>query len=432
MPTTRHAKWIIGGLINCYTHNENKMKQSDYIEKILNDFVFGDCRLGSHPRLRASVSWINNGLLCFECSTQPSDPSLLRKIEEDVLINEIIKDKKYLYINNIGRDPYWDIRPSGSNIIKSFICLPLIIDNDVVGVLSIGSNDADYFKDKHIGVAQLLATILIYSKFGVQRRTNSASIALGEALKRIRNGMNLSQDDLAELMKKSRIALSRWESGSQLPTIGSLYEWGYQLGLFSQNNGSYVSVVDISSNIVKLLKEDPTIINRFSPEQFENFIANRLDRMGFDVTLTGATIQKDGGIDLIAIPKIRNVGSFLLAGQIKHHQGNRKTGREAVDRLLSWKESYFRLGMLITNTCFTKDARWVASQIINKNFLRLRDFSDLKRWIEDDYWSENDWCEIPESIQLAPGIMISIPKPEVSNYKEIWPMKELDIKKFNG
>jgi len=279
----------------------------------------------------------------------------------------------------------------------------------------------------------LIALILglVYAKFGIQGRTNDASIALGEALKRIRKEMNLSQHDLAELLNKSRIALSRWESGAQPPSVGPLYEWGKELGLFSYSNGSYVSVIDISDKLLTLIKEDPTIINQLTPEQFEQFIANRLDRMGFDVTLTGATTQKDGGIDLIAVPKIRNVGSFLLAGQIKHHQKNRKTGREAVDRLLSWKDSFFRLGMLITNTCFTRDALWVASQMNNKNFLRLRDFNDLKRWIEDDYWSESDWCEIPESIQLAPGVLVSIPKPEVPNFHEIWSMKNLNIKEFN-
>ena len=91
-------------------------------------------------------------------------------------------------------------------------------------------------------------------------------------------------------------------------------------------------------------------------------MAERMDRMGYNVTLTGATSRKDGGIDLIAAPKSASLGSVVIAGQVKHHQGDQKTGRDAVDRLLAWKDSYFGVGLLVTNTSFTHDAVWTAQQ----------------------------------------------------------------------
>jgi hypothetical protein len=69
--------------------------------------------------------------------------------------------------------------------------------------------------------------------------------------------------------------------------------------------------------------------------------------------------------------------------------------------------------LLVTNTSFTKDAVWAATQERNASFLRLRDFNDLKRWLEDRFGDERDWREIPDRIELAPGVVVEIPKPRI-------------------
>ena len=119
-----------------------------------------------------------------------------------------------------------------------------------------------------------------------------------------------------------------------------------------------------------------------------------------------------GGIDLIAVPKIRTVGSFLMAAQIKHHRGDRTTGRPEVDRLLAWKDSPFRIGLMVTNTSFSQDARWLADQVNNRAFLRLRDFEDLKRWLRGQFDSEFDWRQLPDVVSLAPGFTVEVPRPD--------------------
>jgi Restriction endonuclease len=141
--------------------------------------------------------------------------------------------------------------------------------------------------------------------------------------------------------------------------------------------------------------------------------------MGYDVQLTGRTNRRDGGIDLIAVPKIRTIGSFLIAAQIKHHRGDRTTGRPDVDRLLAWKDSPFRIGLMVTNTSFSQDARWLADQVNNRAFLRLRDFEDLKRWLRGQFDLEFDWRELPDVVSLAPGITVRSPQgptPELAGY----------------
>ena len=198
-----------------------------------------------------------------------------------------------------------------------------------------------------------------------------------------------------------------------------MFEWCRTLGILASTNRPIIEIIDITPNLLQLLREDPKKLQNLSPSQFEKFVAGRLDAMGFDVKLTGQTYQADGGIDLIAVPKIRTLASFLLAGQIKHHKGNIKTGIEAVDRLLSWQNRGFNLGLLVTNTEFTKNARWLAMLEGNRSFLRLRDFEDLKRWLQDNFTSEEDWREIPERIILTPNLTIKIPKPKIIGVEDI-------------
>ena len=82
---------------------------------------------------------------------------------------------------------------------------------------------------------------------------------------------------------------------------------------------------------------------------------------------------------------------------------------------------------MVTNTTFSKDARWLADQVGNKAFLRLRDFEDLKRWLRGQFGSEFDWREIPDVIELAPGITIPVPKGRLTNSREIWPLSNVKI-----
>ena len=199
-----------------------------------------------------------------------------------------------------------------------------------------------------------------------------------------------------------------------MPRTPSLYAWCQAVGVICPHKKALVRVVDFSPDLLRLLQDDPSRLRSLTPDEFERFVANRLDRMGCNVTLTGSTNRKDGGIDLIAVPKAPNVGSLVIAGQVKHHQGDQKTGREAVDRLLAWRDSYFGVGLLATNTAFTKDAIWTAQQERNARFLRLRDFTDLKRWLQDQWGTEEDWREIPDRVELAPGLVIEIPRPQIT------------------
>lgn len=175
--------------------------------------------------------------------------------------------------------------------------------------------------------------------------------------------------------------------------------------------------------IVELLKFTPDRINwliqdierfkKITPEDFQYFVADRLDKMKFNVQIVGEINAKDGGIDIIATPQ-ECPFPYLLGVQVKHHEKNSKTGQKDVRDLLGTinsSNSFFNLGMIVTNTSFSPEAEWFAKQ--NKHLLRLRDLQDLRRWLKEDFNNESDWREIPDEIELTNGVKIQIPKNRI-------------------
>lgn len=388
------------------------------LQHIMESFVFADCRLGSHPKVRASLYWYVDGRIRLFGRTQQCEWNPHFSQHPDYDVSSILTQQGY------GRTAYIEFESQ-----KTFYWITLPISTgDATGVLALDSESGDLVNDRNMGIAQLLAALIGYLQFYGETNSRSItpmSICLGTAMAQARREIGLSQESLAHKTGASRIALSRWESGAQPPSSGLLLRWCEGLDLLSSQHPTIVKVTDITPEVLDLLRKDPLNLRRISPEMFEHFIADRLDHMGFDVQLTGVSRQRDGGIDLIAVPKVPSASALLLAGQVKHHIGNQKTGRSAVDRLLSWMNNQFSLGLLVTNTFFTRDALWVATQEQNRKFLRLRDFEDLKRWIVGNFWDEAEWREIPESITLAPGVTVRIPKVRIDNPTLIWPLPKL-------
>jgi transcriptional regulator with XRE-family HTH domain len=284
------------------------------------------------------------------------------------------------------------------------------------------------FSEKDVSSAKILYAIISYlveGYFNNKRYASQFSSEMGSALREVRKELGLTQEELSENLDINRITLSRWEAGTQPVSPGPLLKWCQALELIAPLNEAMVRVVNFPAELLARLQANPEEIFKLNPDQFENLIADRLEAMGFEVSLTGNVNLRDGGIDLIAIPKIRTVGAVLIGGQVKFHKQSYKTGREVVERLTSWTGSPFHIGLLVTNTTFTKDARWLANQVKNRSFLRLRDFDDVKRWIAGEFWNEGEWREFPEEIELAPGISVKIPKTCLSSIPVILPQSPI-------
>jgi predicted helicase len=131
--------------------------------------------------------------------------------------------------------------------------------------------------------------------------------------------------------------------------------------------------------------------------------------MGMGIERVGSVYANDGGIDVVAWPEKSATFPFLIAVQAKfHHREYRKTGVKAVLELQSVVRNLpFQAGILVTNTSFTPNAKWVARN--RPHLVRLRDHEDLRRWIVGNFLNETEWREIPEFLEYAPGKKLWLP-----------------------
>lgn len=169
-----------------------------------------------------------------------------------------------------------------------------------------------------------------------------------------------------------------------------------------------IEVVGIGHPLAKILEEEPSAIHRLSPAQFEEFVCDRLSAMGLEPQRVGPINQKDGGIDIVFWPRHKGVFPFLGAAQVKHHRDPRiiegpSTVREFAGAIAGHP---FSAGMIVTNSSFSPDARWFARE--RAKLLRLRDFDDIRRWIASNFADDEEWREIPSTIELCPGIVIKV------------------------
>jgi hypothetical protein len=90
-----------------------------------------------------------------------------------------------------------------------------------------------------------------------------------------------------------------------------------QLPLF---NPIRIELVGIGRILSEQLSTESSQIYRITPEQFEEFLCDRLFAMGFEPRRVGAINQKDGGVDILFWPRLNGAFPFLGAAQVKHHR----------------------------------------------------------------------------------------------------------------
>jgi len=171
-----------------------------------------------------------------------------------------------------------------------------------------------------------------------------------------------------------------------------------------------VELVDITPQILHLLSKEPELLLEASPELFENLVCNRLEANGYGIARVGSSaFSKDGGVDILAWSRT-SIVPCLIAVQVKHTSlRHRKIGPSPVRELLGTVQSLgFNVGLLVTNTTFTPDARWVAEQ--RPFLIRLVDFEDLRRWLINDFLQDLGWRNLPTQIELCPGVIIKLPR----------------------
>jgi hypothetical protein len=188
------------------------------------------------------------------------------------------------------------------------------------------------------------------------------------------------------------------------------------VGVFTEEQAlSRIEVVSgIAADVIAGIGKDPHELCKLSPGKFEDLIMELLAAMGNEVEKAGPTNQPDAFVDIVFWSK---VGVPILgAVQVKHHDSIKvKTGIDAIQRMegvLSKRRQEFNLGMVVTNTSFTEDAKWQAKD--SGIYLRLRDGADIDRWVKGDFNNEEERREFPGKIQLTRHLAIDVKKKLLS------------------
>lgn len=113
--------------------------------------------------------------------------------------------------------------------------------------------------------------------------------------------------------------------------------------------------------------------------EFEELIAELLDRQGFDICLTPQT--RDGGKDILATHK-DVFGRHLYLVQCKHYKPKHPVGVTIVRELTGVVElEHATGGIVVSTSSFTRDAIKLAEKLEYR--MSLKDLSDITMWISD-------------------------------------------------
>lgn len=188
-----------------------------------------------------------------------------------------------------------------------------------------------------------------------------------------------------------------------LNTIGMKTESGLDESSFSFVRPIFINV---KQDLIPALIADWNVVYGISAEEFEEFVCDRLLTMGLQAFRTGRSNEKDGGIDII----FWTAGPLRVLGavQVKHHCSlDRHTGPNVVREFAGVIAAHrFNVGMIVTNTEFTPDAKWFAQQ---KGALQLRAANAIQRWTRDDFELES-WNTASRTVELCPGVEVQLPQ----------------------
>lgn len=381
------------------------------LNDFISDFVWQGRRIGDRRECSFRV-FMARGHGEFVLEPPSASTSFSIADGSSALISNVFKSESFLVLDSgLAYDD-----PAVPKEARSLIAFRLGRASAPYGIFILSFQKQQMFSDEAVWSFHLLDALVDYFYNPWGSMANISELLnrwLSSSLRRVVDQLVMDHVGVAD-EAPGIYELSHWENGFSRPLEDEVLRWCYGLGILGRPRTSLVRVVNVSPELLRMLRETPERMRQLTPEQFEHLVADRISKMGFNVMLTGRTDRRDGGVDFIAVPHSAGTGTFLMAGQVKHHSADQKTGRQAVDRLIALKNSAFRVGLLATNTTFTKDAEWIAHQHDNQFFARLRGFADLKRWLQDDFQADLEHRELPEEIELTPDLKITIPRPRRS------------------
>lgn len=138
-----------------------------------------------------------------------------------------------------------------------------------------------------------------------------------------------------------------------------------------------VDIQSVSDDLLSQAYADPKLLYEISPRRFEEFVAELLDRLGYEITLTPAS--KDGGKDIYAA-KRDDLGSFLYVVECKKYSPDHRVGVGLIRELNGVVQAErATAGILATTSFFTKGAKELQSRLSNQ--ISLKDYLGIQEWL---------------------------------------------------
>jgi restriction endonuclease Mrr len=142
-------------------------------------------------------------------------------------------------------------------------------------------------------------------------------------------------------------------------------------------------ITNIHDELIKDLRNEPTLVHKISPVEFEELVAFLMRKRGYEVFQTPRS--RDGGKDLIAKFKTPLGDNFVCYVECKKYDLSNPVGVEYIRSLYGVVESdKVNLGMLVTTSRFTRGA--IDFGKLHENRLKLKDFVDLKDWLNTGFF----------------------------------------------
>lgn len=142
------------------------------------------------------------------------------------------------------------------------------------------------------------------------------------------------------------------------------------------NESPTITIMPANDKVFTYLTEHPEELYNCTPRDFEKFMAQLYNKLGYRAELTKAT--RDGGKDII-LRKPDILGDMIYYVECKHHNEKNKVGIDIIRQFTGVIETdKVNGGIIATTSFFSKDATdWIMKKDLNYK-IQMHDFNKIK------------------------------------------------------
>lgn len=146
------------------------------------------------------------------------------------------------------------------------------------------------------------------------------------------------------------------------------------------NESPTITIMPANDKVFAYLAEHPEELYNCTPREFEKFMAQLYNKLGYKAELTKAT--RDGGKDII-LRKPDILGDMVFYVECKQHNERNKVGIDIIQRFTGVIEmDKVNGGIIATTSFFSKDAKdWIIEKDLNYK-IQMHDFNTIQKMLK--------------------------------------------------